>query len=87
MHISKLIVDYMHDLYFYFVVIQQCFSDGEFRLANQTTSFDLFGSTTVTGRLEVCYNFTYGSVCDRDFEDVDALVFCQNYFGTSSVSK
>ena len=34
----------------------------------------------MTGRVEVCTNSTYSSVCDYGWDEADALVFCRNYF-------
>jgi len=40
-------------------------------------SVRLVGSNAANaGRLEVLYEGTWGTVCNRDFSDVDAKVFC-----------
>jgi hypothetical protein len=74
-------------------VVAQCFYDGQFRLANSNTTYGSDGSIEVFGRIEVCANFTYGSVCDYGWDLPDAQVFCRNYaqnfFGinASNISK
>ena len=35
------------------------------------------GSTSFNGRVEVCYNDVWGTVCDDLFNDVDASVACR----------
>ena len=59
--------------------ITQCPYEGQFILTNPNTAVRTDGSIEVTGRVEVCANFTYGSVCDYGWDQADADVFCRNY--------
>ena len=36
-------------------------------------------SGEVTGSVEVCYNSTYGSVCDLSWDEADARILCSSY--------
>ena len=66
-----------------YVVITRCYGEGNFRLVNETTaseySFDGLFSQTVTGRIEVCANSSYKSLCYQYWDPVDAQIFCQDY--------
>ena len=66
-------------MFFISTVISECYSDGDFRLVTLNTSYFMNGSVTVSGRIEVCTNRSYSSVCDYVWDPVDALVFCRNY--------
>ena len=36
-------------------------------------------SGMISGRVEVCYNSIYGSVCDLNWDESDARVLCTEY--------
>ena len=53
-----------------------CANNGDIRLVGN-------GSTTSQGRVEVCYNNTWGTVCNDSFGSNDASVVCKQlgYYG------
>lgn len=51
-----------------FIGTSNC-NNGQVRLVN--------GSTSTQGRLEVCYNNVWGSVCGYNFNAVDGYVVCR----------
>ena len=53
-------------------------NDGDIRLAN--------GSSAMEGRIEICANNTYGTVCDDRWDILDARVACRQ-LGFSGTSK
>ena len=55
--------------------------NGDVRLVNSTTAYE--------GRVEICYNGVWGSVCDSSWNDRDAAIVCQQmgFQGTSTLYK
>ena len=51
-------------------------SNGDTRLVDSSTH-----DSTSIGRVEVCINHAWGTVCDREFDDEDAQVICSQAGG------
>ena len=66
---------YIYLLVSSFLIAALC-QDGEIRLRN--------GNTSLEGRVEICMNKTWGTVCDDDWDNVDAGIACLQ-LGFSSV--
>ena len=59
----------MYDEVFYLNVANTCFENGELRL--------LGGETTREGRVEICIDQQWGTVCDNVWSNEDAQVVCR----------
>ena len=69
---GNLLVIYILTKFDYFLFSVQCndyCEHGFLRLVN--------GSSTNQGRLEICINFVWGTVCDDSFDTNDAKVVCR----------
>ena len=42
------------------------------------------GEYSFTARVDVCFNGSYGSICDQGFDETDAEVFCRNQLGSGT---
>lgn len=50
-----------------------------FRIKTGCADGEIFLSNGSAGRLEVCFNNTYGTVCDDYWDDLDAKVVCRQH--------
>ena len=60
-------------------VISRCYFDGRFRLTNGTRTVFGDDSIVVMGRIEVCDDSSYRSICYQYWDPIDAQVFCEYY--------
>ena len=60
-------------------------SDGDVRLVNQSTTLNKQGYEVVGGRVEICLEGVFGSLCTEGWSDSDANVVCNSlgyvYYG------
>ena len=76
---KTIIYNLLHCINLY-AVITPCFSEGEFRLTNVSNSTNpVEFSIVISGRVEVCYNGAFGSICDSGWDEPEARVFCTNF--------
>ena len=59
---------YMYSAHFLYTPATRC-SDGEIRLAG--------GQLESEGRVEICFNAQFGTICDDGFGQLDAVVACR----------
>ena len=53
----------------YFVYLPSVCTPGSIRLMD--------GNSTQEGRVEICYNETYNSICDDRWDELEAAVVCR----------
>ena len=51
------------------------------------TNYFTDSSFRATGRVDVCFNSTFGSVCSRGWDDRDAMAFCRYQFGAGTMGR
>ena len=73
----------------FFVELVECFnSDGQdFRLMGGQINYFRDSSFRATGRVDVCFNNTFGSVCSRGWDDYDAMAFCRDRYGSGTMGR
>ena len=57
------------------VLLAPACDDGQVRLMNRTQPI------MNKGRVEICYNNTYGTICDDFFDEVAASIVCGGMIG------
>lgn len=56
--------------------------DGDVRLANQTGGY-IGNRMYIQGFVEICYNDSYGAICEDGWDDIDARVVCSELYDAS----
>ena len=55
--------------------------DGEVRLRNQLTEYIDHGLPSYSAEVIVCINGSFHQICDVGWDDIDAQVVCNQYYG------
>ena len=58
-----------------FIPLVEC-ENGYVRLVNDTPNSVFIKDTLSQGRVEICVNETFQTICDDDWDNVDASVLC-----------
>ncbi len=82
--IQKLVLEKVICTYYDIIICAVC-RDGDMNLDDLTSTFE-GGLSTYRGRVEICVNRTYHSICDIGWDSRDVQVAC-NYFPGSRFSK
>ena len=67
----------------------QCYGrdGGDFRQRGGQFTYFTDSGFNATGRVDVCFNQTFGSVCSRGWDDYDAMAFCRYSYGDGTMGR